>query len=301
MLFDMRYFDLHCDTLYEMYERKEPYYKSSLHTDGERRSALQKQKQVYAIWSNPKRSDAENYLRFFDVLRYAKDMPHLITDRQSLDENGALLSVEGAGILACDEKRLDALYKSGVRLITLTWEGISCIGGAYDTDEGLTDFGKTVCEICAEKGITVDVSHLSDKGVGEVLDIAHTCLLSVTASHSCLRALCDERRNLSDTHARKLARLGGCVGINLVGTHLTKDYFSRGASIEDVVRHVKHAVNIMGRECVCIGADFDGTEKLPKEIRGIEDMGRLYGALPESLADDVFYNNAYNFFKRSLK
>ena len=47
-------------------------------------------------------------------------------------------------------------------------------------------------------------------------------------------------------------------------------------------------------------AGLGSTEKLPKEIRGIEDMGRLYGALPESLADDVFYNNAYNFFGKNL-
>ena len=300
----MKYFDLHCDTLYEMYEKKESFFENSLNTDGKRRLLFKKQKQVYAIWSSPEQTDRENYGRFFDTIEYArsfKELPSVITDKESLEGCDALLSIEGAGLLEGDEKRLDALYESGVRLITLTWEGENCVGGAYDTDKGLTDFGKTVCEICADKGILVDISHLSDKGTDEVLDIARVTGLSVLASHSCMRSLCDERRNLTDDHAKRLARLGGCIGINLVGTHLTKSYFEGGASIADVLRHIDRAIDVMGREAVCIGADFDGTEKLPKNIGGIEDMHRLYGAIPEALAEDVFYGNAYNFFKRSLK
>ncbi len=287
-----------------MYERKESYFENSLHTDGKRRTVFSPEKQVYAIWSNPERSDKENFSRFFDVLEYAKsffEFPSIVTDRENLTKNGAIISVEGTGLLEGDERRIELLYKSGVRLITLTWEGESCIGGAYDTDVGLTHFGKTVCEICAEKGIIVDVSHLSDKATGEVLDISRTTSLSVLASHSCFRTLCGIRRNLSDEHARALATIGGCIGVNLVGEHLNKDYFSNGARIDDAVRHIEYAINLMGREAVCIGADFDGTEKLPRGICGIEDMKKLYDVLPSVIADDVFYNNAYNFFKRSLK
>lgn len=300
----MKYFDLHCDTLYEMYENKEGYFENSLHTDGKRRSAFLKQKQVYAIWSNPERSDDENFLRFSDTVEYMKnldDFPKLVIDRQGLESGGAILAAEGAGLLAGDEKRAGLLYERGVRLITLAWEGENCVGGAYNTDTGLTRFGKTVCEICAEKGITVDVSHLSDKGTSEVLDIAKATGLSVMASHSCFRSLVPIARNLSDGHAKRISELGGCVGINLVGEHLTNDYFSRGASISDVLRHVEYAVDLIGKEAVSIGADFDGTEKLPQGIRGIQDMDKLYYALPDGMADDIFYNNAYNFFKRSLK
>lgn len=287
-----------------MYERKEEYFENSLHTDGKRRSAFLKEKQVYAIWSNPERSGKENFKRFFDVLEYAKSFsafPKIIKGRESLDENGALLSVEGAGLLEGDEQRIELLYENGVRLITLTWEGENCVGGAYDTELGLTRFGKTVCEICAEKGVIVDVSHLSDKGTSEVLDISRTTGLSVLASHSCFRALCGIRRNLSDKHARALAELGGCIGINLVGEHLTNGYFSNGAQLCDVMRHIEYARNLMGKEAVCIGADFDGTEKLPSEICGFQDIEKLYNLMPVGIAEDVFYNNAYNFFKRSLK
>ncbi len=300
----MKYFDLHCDTLYEMYEKKEGFFENSLHTDGKRRRVFLGEKQVYAIWSSPERSDGENFKRFFDVLEYAKsfsEFPKIITGRENLDKNGAVLSVEGAGMLENDIGRAELLYKSGVRLITLAWEGVNYTCGSYDTDTGLTEFGKNVCLFCAEKGMIVDVSHLSDKGISEVLDIASVTGLSVTASHSCLRSICDERRNLSDEHAKRLAELGGCIGINLVGTHLSGSYFSSGAHLCDVMRHIEYAASLMGTKAVCIGADFDGTEKLPEEIGGLQDMEKLYNMLPSDIAEDVFYNNAYNFFKRSLK
>ena len=65
--------------------------------------------------------------------------------------------------------RLDALYERGVRLMTLTWNFENCIG--YPNSDisavmrkGLKPFGHEVVERMQDKGMIVDVSHLSDGG-----------------------------------------------------------------------------------------------------------------------------------------
>lgn len=296
----MNYFDLHCDTIYEMYVKGQDFKENNLAIDGKRRKIFNKHKQVYSVWSNPELTDYDNYKRFFEIVNYAKskeEFPEIAGDIESQD---AIIGIEGAGILENDAYRLDILYSHGVRVLTLAWEGENCLAGAYNTDKGLTAFGKTVCEACAEKGISVDVSHLSHKGIYEVIDIAKTVSLPIMASHSCLKELCDTERNLSSEQAKRIADLGGVIGINFVGSHLNCHYENEGATIDHVRMHIEKAISLAGAESVCIGADFDGTEKLPHGINGIEDIEKIYNALKVQTAERVFYNNAYNYFKRVL-
>jgi microsomal dipeptidase-like Zn-dependent dipeptidase len=60
-------------------------------------------------------------------------------------------------------------------------------------------------------GMIVDVSHVSDDAVRDVLAVSSA---PVIASHSCCRALCEMPRNLPDELLRDIAATGGVVGIN---------------------------------------------------------------------------------------
>jgi membrane dipeptidase len=152
----------------------------------------------------------------------------------------------------------------------------------------------------------VDISHVAPSTFGQVLEIATR---SPFASHSSCRALHDHRRNLTDEQMRGLAEKGGVLGVCFCSGFLidesrawekaktTPDYaaitdrtdavdfagiteeeyrvYQRHvplAVLEDAVRHVDHALRVMGTEGVGIGSDFDGARRFPV---GLETVGKL--------------------------
>src|SRR3546814_6342207 len=75
---------------------------------------------------------------------------------------------------------------------------------------GLTPFGRQVVRRMEEKGMIVDLAHLSHAGVADVLAMAHR---PVVSSHGGVQATCRVNRNLSDAEIRGVAATGGLVGI----------------------------------------------------------------------------------------
>ena len=60
-------------------------------------------------------------------------------------------------------------------------------------------------------------------------------------------------------------------------------------------------LSLGGEKNISLGSDFDGAD-MPDGIVGIESMEKLYETFlkcgyKEDLVRDVFFNNAYNFFK----
>ncbi len=300
----MKYFDLHCDTATELFDKGMPFSENSLHIDSKKASFFENYTQVFAVWSNPERSDSKSYERFFEVADFIKNekngFPAVITDRASLAKGGAIIGVEGANLLQNDISRIDALYKSGLRVLTLSWGAKNALCGSHEEGSGLTELGKEAVLRCFALGIAVDLSHSSDKTADAVLELSKKYGTPVIASHSASRELCNIQRNIPPHQAKRIAELGGIVGINLVGSHLCPDYFENGADISDVTAHAEALVNSCGINGVSVGADFDGTEKLPRGISSAADAEKLYDAFSKRFgsdgADRIFYKNAYDYF-----
>ncbi len=307
----MNYFDLHCDTPFELYKKKADLYSNNLAVSLEKYVSFERKAQVFAVWCEKDATDDEAYLDFRHISgefreqteKYS-DFVTLCTDEVSFDENTdklrAILSVEDARLLGGDLSRLSVLYEAGVRLVTLCWQGESVIGGAYDTEAGLTPFGFEVLKECENLGIIVDVSHLSEKSFW---DVAGKATKPFCATHSNSAMLYAHRRNLSDTQLRTIAASGGIVGVNFVGKHLSSKLAEQSADensvYEAVCSHIEHFLSI-APESVCIGSDFDGTPQLTG-LEDCTDVKNLRRALsnrgtPESAVDNVFYNNAQRFF-----
>ncbi len=290
----MRLFDLHCDTLSEMYDRGQILEKNSLHISLENaRRSLDSYTQIMAIWSRHDKSDSENFSRFLKISELLKK------EKAPNEFFTPILAVEGASLLEGKLSRLDVLYEKGVRVLTLTWQGENCIGGAWDTDLGLTPFGKEAVNYCFELGIIPDLSHSSDKLFYETAELAAKRGKPIIASHSNSRELCLHRRNITSDMAKTVAELGGVVGVNLVIPHLGGD------SVLDVCRHIVLLSEQMGKNRVCLGLDLDGTSPLPKGIENIGDIGKIHEKLVEmgyqkDFIDGVFYTNAQNFAKRNF-
>jgi len=121
----------------------------------------------------------------------------------------------------------------------------------------------------------------------------------ILVSHSCARFLHSHPRNLTDEMAKRVAELGGVIGVNLVPDHLGS------SSLEAVCAHLSHLASVAGEGAVCLGCDLDGTTALPEGIRGIEDLPKLWTILshnsyPDGFAEKVFYSNAQTFAKAHL-
>jgi len=113
-----------------------------------------------------------------------------------------------------------------------------------------------------------------------------------------VRAEAASWRNLGDAALRRIADKGGVVGI-IFGT-----VFLGGKELSDVVRHIEHAVNVMGEDAVGLGSDFDGMVPLPRGMRDVRDLHLLTMALlrryPEPLVEKILGQNLRRFFEATF-
>lgn len=213
--------------------------------------------------------------------------------RDFTPENGKIatvLSVEGGEALDGSMAVLRVLYRLGVRAMTLTWNENNELAGAAMArgNKGLSAVGRDIIDEMCTLGIAIDVSHLSDKGVEQVLARATR---PVFASHSNARSVYDNPRSLSDEYIREIAKQGGTVGVNFYYQQLGKNPV---ACIDDIVRHICHIVEIGGIECCAIGSDLDGMQQYPKDLKTSKDFPVLFDALRKrGLTEADIYRIAY--------
>ena len=210
----------------------------------------------------------------------------------------ALLTVEEGGVFGGEPALLRTLHRLGVRLVTLTWNYPNELGFPNGMAGGLTERGFAFLEEMERLRILADVSHLGDEGFWDVCRAAKRPFL---ASHSCCRALRDHPRNLTDEMIRAIADRGGIVGVNFYARFLGEDPVSRTA---DILRHLRHIINVGGLSAAALGSDFDGID-CPLELGDAGNMGALAEAMDAAgftplEIEAVTWKNAWDFFKETL-
>ena len=301
----MKYFDLHCDTATELFDRGENLSDSTLHISDDTISSFKTYSQVFAIFSKHSLSNDECFDRFFKVTDFFELSNGIKFCKSAADINDSrcnfILSVEDARLIGDDLSRIDSLYERGVRIFTPFWSGVTTLGGSFDTDEGLSRFGIKAAKHCLELGITLDIPHASFKSAREILSIASEYGAPVIASHSNSYEICPHPRNLPDDIISGISSCGGIIGVCLHSPHLSTEH----SGISDVARHVIKLVGSAGPDAVCLGCDLDGTDMLPDGISSQKDLFKIAEALLSYGFDDeqtekVFYRNAFDFFKKNL-
>ncbi|NLI53085.1 MAG: membrane dipeptidase [Clostridiales bacterium] len=186
-----------------------------------------------------------------------------------------VLSVEGGEAVDGSLSVLRVLYRLGVRAMTLTWNENNELAGAAmgRGNKGLSAIGRDIIDEMCALGMAIDVSHLSDRGIEQVLARATR---PVFASHSNARGVHDHPRSLSDALIRDIAKQGGTVGVNFYYQQLTKN---AEACIDDILRHICRVVEIGGVGCCAIGSDLDGMQQYPKDLKTSRDFPALFDAL----------------------
>jgi membrane dipeptidase len=150
---------------------------------------------------------------------------------------GALLGVEGGHMIEDDLQKLDALYKRGMRYMTITWNNSTSWatsaadeaslnpvnGGTFNSEgkKGLTEFGRTVIKRMNELGVMVDISHAGEQTFWDIVAISTKPII---ASHSCVWNICPHRRNLKDEQIKAIAKSGGVIFLNFYAGFIDSSY-----------------------------------------------------------------------------
>jgi membrane dipeptidase len=286
----MHFFDAHCDILSAINSPRE-LLSNKRHWDVERALSNGPFFQVFSLFAEGGDSSSRKK-RMEDQLEMAHEAERRYPDRlkmvQSigdLDEwinnkdTGKvryIIEAEGAEILGGSLAELDRLYDMGLRILTLSWNYDNAVCDSVagqNIHNGLSQFGRQVVERAESLGIVIDLSHCSDKTFSDVEEIARKPFI---ASHSNSRALCGNRRNLTDSQIKSIAKSKGFIGINLFPPFLSD---SGNALIMDIIRHIEYISALAGTEYVGFGFDLDGIGYTPEGIRGVEDTAKVVEAL----------------------
>ncbi|ACB85061.1 dipeptidase [Natranaerobius thermophilus] len=207
----------------------------------------------------------------FSMIETKKDLRNAIDDGSQ--KKYGLLTIEGGEVLEGDINLLRALYRLGIRGITLTWNrrnelADGCSLGKYAG--GLSDFGCQVVREMSRLGMMVDVSHLSLNSFNHVLEIHDE---PVVATHSNASSILNHPRNLDDNQLKKIAESGGVIGLNYASHFITNS--QKRAGLDELFQHLQYMINLVGEDHVALGSDFDGISNPPKEINTAADLPKL--------------------------
>lgn len=212
-------------------------------------------------------------------------------------KTAALLTIENGSALAGSLERVEELNRDGVVMMTLSWNGRNEIASGWDTDLGLTAFGRRVIPAMEERRMLVDVSHLNDRSFFDVLSCVSRPFV---ASHSNARAICPHRRNLTDEQILELIRGECLIGVNYYRNFLRED---GNPTFDDLFRHIVHILELGGENCLALGSDFDGADippflASPAKVLTLPEKLMERG-LTRAVCDKLFYLNALTFLERN--
>uniref|UniRef100_A0A7S0ZEP5 Dipeptidase n=1 Tax=Timspurckia oligopyrenoides TaxID=708627 RepID=A0A7S0ZEP5_9RHOD len=205
----------------------------------------------------------------------------------------AIISVEGAQVLDDNTQNIDVLYDYGVRIFGFSHFYDTKYGGAEPGARkyGLTAAGRELLQRLEEKKIIVDLAHASSALIDDVLDVATR---PVIVSHTGMRGVCETSRNLADHHAKRIAQLGGLIGIT---------YFRPAVCghpedpVQEIADQILYAVNLIGYEHVALGSDWDGAVQTAFDAAGTANLTRalLAADLPPEQIHFIMGENVKQF------
>ncbi|QIZ06704.1 membrane dipeptidase [Priestia megaterium] len=302
----MNIIDLHCDALMKLQEAHGTLRFADapeLQTNKTRLQKGQIKVQCFAIFIEPEIKGDQKFqvvleqIDYFykEVLGKNPDMVHIKEwsdfDRLKIGQIGAMLTLEGVDPIGNDLSKLHILYQLGVRSVGLTWNqaNLAADGAGEPRGAGLTLFGKEIVEFNNEYQILTDVSHLSDQGIWEVIELAKYPI----ASHSNARALCNHLRNLTDEQAAAMFAKGGLIHV-VYNPPFVKEFGE--VTIPDLVKHIDHFCSLGGIKQIGFGSDFDGISTFITNLEDASKSQNLINELLKYYSEEVVRGFAYQNF-----
>ena len=229
-------------------------------------------------------------------VRTAADIQTLLTS----GKRGMMLTVEEGGACLDSLGALRDLYRLGVRMMTLTWNGANELAsGNVNPEMGFTAFGREAVREMERQNIIVDVSHLNDKGMEELMGFATKPII---ATHSNLRSVCSHKRNVTEEMFKYIVEHKGLCGLNLLHGFVSDEPMKDSKA--ELFRHVYRMLELGGEDVIACGSDFDGgiTSQMdnPALFASFGDYMVDHG-ISRRVSDKIMFENALHFFEENIK
>lgn len=307
------YADMHCDTITSCLNRGQELSSFSGHINTVKLHSAGCAAQCFAIFTDGENAEKDFFsaLAFYrrslksntEILHPALASSDLETARRQ-NKTASVLTVENLAFLGGDVTKIPSLRRAGVRMASLVWNhpnqfaypNLIWNGGAPQfgrrEKRGLTRSGKEAVAALADSKIVIDVSHLSDGGVEDILSMVKT---PVVASHSNCAAVKNVSRNLTDGQIKKIADHGGVVGVNFCADFVGDDL------LPCLLAHIKRIISVGGEDAAAIGSDFDGIPT-PRGMESCEKIPFLFdyltrGGVSRRAAEKFAYGNFARVFR----
>ena len=208
------------------------------------------------------------------IIESAADLETYLVRRATTPSTAALLAIEGAHALDGDLDNIDRLFEAGYRMMSPSHFFDTPYGGSAHglAKGGLTDLGREMVRRMEAHSMLLDLSHASAATIDDALAVATR---PVVVSHTGVRGIADNGRNLTDEQVRGVAATGGVIGIGFWPTA------SGGDDASAIVRSIRYAVSIAGVDHVGLGSDYDGAVPVPFDATGMAQI-------TDALLDDGF-------------
>lgn len=176
-----------------------------------------------------------------------------------------LLSIEGATALDGDPANVELVADAGFRMISPAHFTDTVFGGsAHGVGRGgLTEPGREMVRRMEARGVLLDLAHASPATIDDALGIATR---PVVASHTGVKGVLDNARNLSDEQLAGVAATGGLVGIGFW------PWACGGDDAGAIARSIAYAVVRVGVEHVALGSDWDGSVRVPFDAANVVQL-----------------------------
>jgi membrane dipeptidase len=181
---------------------------------------------------------------------------YTLAEVEAARTNGRLalvLTEEAATPIENELDRLDILYGLGVRVIGITYVESNTLGGGQweASDGGLTHFGRAAVRRMNQLGMAIDVAHSGDRTSLETIEASRSPLF---ITHAGARSVWPTARMKPDDQLRALAQSSGVIGIE-AAPHSTQAPTTPRHTLDAVMAHFEHCVNLMGIDHVAFGPD----------------------------------------------
>ena len=187
------------------------------------------------------------------------------------------IGVENGYPIGNNIRNIKEFYDLGARYITLCHTKNNDICDS-STDKkgpefnGLSEFGEEVVKEMNRLGMIIDVSHISDSAYYDVLKRTN---VPIIASHSSIRAICDNLRNFDDNMLYALKDNGGVIQICILSDYIKTPlpYPERDSAFQAIrvkYNHFDDLTEEQYHEAVIEWRETD--KKFPKELATVSDV-----------------------------
>jgi len=186
---------------------------------------------------------------------------------------GLMLSLEGVEQFGYELWPAETFWELGARMAGLTWNRRNPYSDGSAETGGLSRLGRALVDRLTGLGVILDLAHASPAAFAEILERVGDA--PVICSHAACRAVHDHPRNVDDEQLRALAGHGGLFGLMVHPLVIGQEQ----RTIDRVIDHLEHAIEICGVGHVCLGGDF--TTRLSQVLPPMPDLAD--GLMPPGL------------------